>query len=301
MIFLISPIILNTVMQQGFLNSRDYRRIEQAIIFMSQHYAEGVSGAAVAAELGLSEFHFRRLFRGWAGIPPERFIRYLAKEHAVTLLKQSTPILGSSLEAGFSGPSRLTEALVAFDSLTPGEIASRGEGVQIIWGIGPSPFGDALVSFSARGVTELQFLPEALPPGSAYPGTLQHDLPRADLCRDDAGAAERLGQIFAPDRGGEKILLTGGTNFQVKIWEALLRIPAGTLASYTTLAAAAGSPRAVRAAGSAIGANRVAWLIPCHRVIRASGETGNYRWGIFRKQTMLAWEAARSRRTIRVP
>lgn len=274
------------------VHDRDYRRIETAIGLMQAGYSDGVDSRRIAAKLGLSEFHFRRLFREWAGIPPERFIRYLSKEHALQLIRESRSYLEASLAAGFSGPGRLAEASVVFDAMSPQEIRSGGEGLAVRIGSGITPFGEALIAESDRGIVDLRFT-------DGEQGPLEQEiragLPRARFIRDDRRAAELLTRAFAARRKGEMKLLVRGTNFQVKVWEALLRLPPGGVADYAELARAAGSPGAARAAGSALAANRIAWLIPCHRVIRAAGESGEYRWGIFRKRAMIGWEAVRFR------
>jgi AraC family transcriptional regulator, regulatory protein of adaptative response / methylated-DNA-[protein]-cysteine methyltransferase len=270
-------------------DSCNYRRIEKAIAMMQAGYSEGMDSAHVAAALNISEFHFRRIFRDWAGVPPERFIRYLSKEHALKLIRESRPLLEASLEAGLSGPGRLVESSIAFEAMTPGEIRSRGKGLEIRWGTGCTPFGEALIALTGRGILELTFLGDSV---REHLRPLEADFSRARFEQDQLSARDILERIFSPQADFRQPLLLRGTNFQIKVWEALLRIPAGGAVSYGDIAAAVGSPKAGRAVGSAVGANRIAYLIPCHRVIRAAGETGQYRWGIFRKQAMLARESA---------
>ena len=273
------------------LNLQDYRRIEAAISLMKEEYPRGIDSRTVAGHTGLSEFHFRRLFRRWAGIPPERFIRYLAKEHALKLIRESASYLESALEAGFSGPGRFAEACLSFEAMTPRELRSRGAGMTLRWGTGDTPFGRAILVTSERGITDLAFLEGEL---LEHPlGAVRGGLERADY-REDREMASRLFQrIFSESGGGDQVLHLRGTNFQIKVWEALLRLPFGGATDYGSIASALGTPGAARAVGSAVGANHVAWLIPCHRVIRRMGESGDYRWGAFRKQCMLAWEASR--------
>jgi AraC family transcriptional regulator of adaptative response/methylated-DNA-[protein]-cysteine methyltransferase len=256
---------------------------------MRAEYSGGIDSSRVAATLNMSEFHFRRVFRQWAGIPPERFVRYLSKEHALKLIRESRPLLEASLEAGLSGPGRLVESSVAFEAMTPGEIRSRGDGLRIRWGTGCTPFGEALIAVTARGIVELSFLDG---PVANHLRRLEEEFSRARFEHSPKAARDLLERIFSHSAEPGQSLLLRGTNFQIKVWEALLRLPAGHAVSYGDLAAAIGSPKASRAVGSAVAANRIAYLIPCHRVIRAAGETGEYRWGIFRKQAMLARESA---------
>jgi AraC family transcriptional regulator of adaptative response/methylated-DNA-[protein]-cysteine methyltransferase len=273
------------------INFRDYRRIESAISLMKEEYPGRIDSRTVAMHLGISEFHFRRLFRRWAGIPPERFIRYLAKEHALALIRDSASYLESSLEAGFSGPGRFAEACLSFEAMTPHELRTRGEGMVLRWGTGDTPFGRAVLVTSERGITDLAFLQDELleRPLEAVRGGLE----RANYTEDREMVSGLLHRIFSETDEKNQVLHLRGTNFQIKVWEALLRLPFGGATDYGSIAAALGNPGAARAVGSAVGKNHVAWLIPCHRVIRSIGESGDYRWGAFRKQCMLAWEAAR--------
>ncbi|WP_319560247.1 AraC family transcriptional regulator [Marispirochaeta sp.] len=200
------------------INHRDYRRIETAISIMKNHYSEGIDSSRIARDIGLSEYHFRRLFRRWAGIPPERFIRYLAKEHALRLIRESGSCLESSLEAGFSGPGRFAEACVSFEAMTPGEMRSGGKGMTLRWGTGDTPFGTAVLVASDRGITDLVFLDDEFlkRPLEAVRGGLE----KADYRKDQKTAAELLRSIFNGTGDGQ-LLHIRGTNFQIKVWEAL--------------------------------------------------------------------------------
>ena len=289
--------------------SRDYQRVEAAIRFLEEHAVEQPSLADVAAAVGLSEHHFHRLFRQWAGITPKRFLQLLTLEHAKRMLDASSSVLEASFRAGLSGPSRLHDLFVNMEGLTPGEHRTGGAGIRIRWGVAATPFGTAFVASTDRGVCHLSFLPvprrptggEGAEGGPAEGGAsgrapvdatvreLAERWPGAVLSRDDATAAAVLERVF----DGDGIPLeVRGTNFQVQVWQALLTIPSGVVASYEDVARGIGRPEAVRAVAGAVARNRVAWLIPCHRVIRKVGEAGGYRWGTVRKRAMLAWEAA---------
>ncbi|MDX1501868.1 MAG: methylated-DNA--[protein]-cysteine S-methyltransferase [Thermoanaerobaculia bacterium] len=265
----------------------DYERIRTAIEYIAAEAPRQPGLEEVAARLALSPFHCQRLFRRWAGVSPKRFLQVLTVEHAKRLLDDSASVLDAALETGLSGPGRLHDHFVTLEALSPGEYKRRGEGLAIRWGTTPSPFGDALLGATDRGVCALAFPPH----GDAGPAWLADQWPGADLVEDPAAVEPAAREIFG---GGRVRLFARGTNFQVQVWRALLRIPSGQVASYASVAQAVGRPRAVRAVGSAVGANRVAFLIPCHRVIRSAGGLGGYRWGTDRKRALLAWEAARA-------
>lgn len=269
----------------------DYARVERAIRFLGENAGRRPSLAEVARSAGLSPAHFQRLFRRWAGISPKRFLQFLAKEHAVEVLRRSSTVLDASWDAGLSGPGRLHDLLVNAEAATPGEVASGGRGVAVAWGFHPSPFGECLLGVTARGICHLSFV------GSggrrAALAELRRRWPRADLREDRPLAARTAERVFsAMLRPGLRLHLAG-TNFQLKVWEALLRIPPGAATTYGEVARRIGRPAAARAVAGAVGANPVAWLIPCHRVLRSVGTLGGYRWGVERKRAMLGWEAAR--------
>jgi AraC family transcriptional regulator of adaptative response/methylated-DNA-[protein]-cysteine methyltransferase len=272
--------------------TRDYQRIEQAIEFLARHAREQPRLERVAAQAGLSEFHFQRLFRRWAGISPKRFLQYLTAGRARELLQSTRSALDVSLESGLSGTGRLHDLMVAVHAATPGDIKSRGAGLGIDYGVHMSPFGECLIALTGRGICGVEFLGplrrrEALARLRAvWPAAKFREHPRAT-----AAVAQRLFNL-RPNRDAPLSLFVRGTNFQIKVWEALLRVPAGRVVSYEDLARAAGCPDATRAAASAVAQNAVAYLIPCHRVIRKSGLIGEYRWGSERKHALLAWESA---------
>ncbi len=276
------------------MSTMDYARIEKAILFLEGDFRRQPSLAEAAARVGLSEYHFQRLFRRWAGISPKRFLQYLTAEYARELLRQSRSTLEVAYDAGLSGPGRLHDLLVSVEAMTPGELKRGREGLSIRYGIHPSPFGDCLLALTERGICALAFLVDEGKEVAIE--ELRGRWPGAQLSEDGAATLPVVRQIFDLPRehGGPALSLhLKGTNFQLKVWEALLRIPPGSALSYEDVAAEVGTPRAARAVGSAVARNPVAFLIPCHRVIRRTGAFGEYRWGSARKKALLGWEAAR--------
>lgn len=276
---------------------RDYERVARAIEFLRRNAASQPDLTAVARHLHLSEHHFQRLFTRWAGVSPKRFVQYLTVEHAKSRLAATSGVLDASGAVGLSGPGRLHDLFVTLEAMSPGEYKAGGAGLAIRYGVHESPFGAALVAVTARGVCGLQFV-DGAGDGSER---LRRDWPGAELRQDPDGTAPVFERLFRPlssHSGRALALLVKGSNFQVKVWRALLELPLGSLATYGHVAGRIGAPGSARAVGTAIGANPVAWLIPCHRVIRESGALGGYRWGTGRKAAMLGWEAARSSATV---
>lgn len=274
-----------------------YARIERAIRFIEDNRLEQPSLDRVAAGVGMSAFHLQRVFTAWAGVSPKLFLRYVTLDHAREALTDARPVLDAALDVGLSGPGRLHDLFVTLEAATPGEVGAGGRGLDIRYGRHDGPFGRFLVAVTERGVCRIAFEQEGENPVEA----LADAWPNARLAEDEAHTWRIAGEALAHgiDGGDSPIRLWArGTNFQIKVWEALLRVPAGRLVSYGGLARAIGKPRASRAVGQAVGANPIAVLIPCHRAIRASGrfETG-YRWGSARKRALIAWEAARRERT----
>lgn len=275
----------------------DYDRIERAITFLDEHAREQPSLGRVATEVGLSESHLQRLFTRWAGISPKRFLQFQTVAHARALLAESRSLLDATYEAGLSSAGRLHDLFVTIDAVTPGEYKRAGDGLTIEWGAHETPFGECVVGVTSRGICGLNF---ALSDGTAGAlARLADTWEGARMIENPRATQPTVEQIFgvASAPRAPLALLVKGTNFQLKVWEALLRIPLGAVATYEDVAAAAGSPRAVRAVGSAVGQNPVSYLIPCHRVIRKTGAFGNYGGGIARKRAMLAWEAAKRENT----
>jgi AraC family transcriptional regulator of adaptative response/methylated-DNA-[protein]-cysteine methyltransferase len=276
---------------------RDYGRIERAIAFIEAHIDERPDLSALARAAGLSEFHFQRLFSRMVGISPKKYAQYLCKEAAKTLLAGSESVLDAALETGLSGPGRLHDLLVSCEAVTPGEYKSGGAGLAIDYGFHPSPFGEAMIALTARGICSLRFVADS--GRAAALAKLSEEWPRAAISLAPARTRVIARAIFSSAPGANRplSLYLRGTNFQVKVWEALLAVPTGRFATYEAIAARIGEPRAARAVGSAVGRNPVAFLIPCHRVIRKSGDLGGYRWGPGRKRLILAWESEKARRT----
>ncbi len=275
--------------------SDDYGRIEQAILYLETHYRRQPDLKEVADSISLSEYHFQRLFTHWVGISPKRFLQYLTKENAKQMLASSASLLDVTYETGLSSPGRLHDLFVKCEAVTPGEYKTGGEGLAISYGFHPSPFGECLVAVTGRGICHLAFVEHA--DRAAAVEALHKTWPSSDL-RQDAGRTRPLvDQIFARRPAGANsslTLLLHGTNFQIKVWEALLRIPAGSVTSYEGLARFIGRPEAVRAVANAVANNPIAYLIPCHRVLRKSGEMGGYRYGTARKRALLGWEMAQA-------
>jgi AraC family transcriptional regulator, regulatory protein of adaptative response / methylated-DNA-[protein]-cysteine methyltransferase len=270
----------------------DYERIAGIIEYLDAHYTEQPDLASLAGQIGLSPFHFHRLFTAWAGVTPKDFVQCLTLNHAKELLRKGASVLDSALEAGLSGPGRLHDLCITFEAVSPGELKSRGANSEIRYGIGPSPFGDWLVAENARGVCQISFVDKET--ASTVIEELHKQWSEAHIKRDDAVAARLADSVFHPAPPGTNRNLRGivrGTPFQVRVWRALLQIPTGTLVSYGKLAEQCGHPNAARAVGSAVGQNPLAFLIPCHRVIRETGIVGDYRWGRTRKRAIIGWEA----------
>jgi len=271
---------------------RDYRRVEAAIRFLDRHSDDPPNLDRVAEEIGLSPFHFQRLFQRWAGVSPKRFLQAAAAARVRQTLATSGSVLDAALTAGLSGPGRLHDLCVAVEAATPGEIRSGGSGLTIWWGLHPSPFGSCFVAFTERGVCRLAF-PDS-DEGDEILAALRLDWPKAKIIQDantTRSVPDGIMKSLSGDATAPLSVLVKGTNFQIQVWRALVAIPAGRVASYDRMATAVGCPRGARAVGGAVGANRVALLIPCHRVIRATGAVGQYRWGSERKRMLLAWEA----------
>ncbi len=273
-----------------------YARIERAIRFIEDNRLDQPGLDEIAAGVGMSPFHLQRVFTAWAGVSPKLFLRYVTLDHAREALTDARPVLDAALDVGLSGPGRLHDLSVTLEAATPGEIGAGGRGLDIRYGLHDGPFGRFLVAATERGVCRIAFEQE----GENPVGALAEAWPNARLVEDDARTWRIAGEALARgmDREASPIRLWArGTNFQINVWEALLRVPAGRLVSYGDIARAVGRPRASRAVGQAVGANPIAVLIPCHRAIRASGrfETG-YRWGSARKRALIAWEAARRER-----
>jgi AraC family transcriptional regulator of adaptative response/methylated-DNA-[protein]-cysteine methyltransferase len=273
----------------------DYQRIALVLRSLEEHHPEQPDPAALAEHLGLGLLHFQRLFSTWAGTTPEAFLHCLTLAQAREMLRRGERALDGSLASGLSGPGPRPGLHVTLETASPGALQSGGEGWTIAAGFAESPFGGCLVGEGPRGICSISFV--SSPDGRAEWAELQHDWPRARLERDDSLAARTAARIFTrPEQlspGPPLRAFAQGTPFQVRVWQALLRVPPGALVSYGHLAAAVGRPAAARAVGTAVGSNPLSYLVPCHRVIRASGALGEYHWGRLRKQALIAWECVR--------
>lgn len=271
--------------------AEDYGRIENAIRYIETHQKAQPSLPQIAAHVGLSDAHFQRLFTRWAGVSPKRFLQYLTMQHAKALLAASKSVLDTSYEAGLSSPGRLHDLFVTYEAMTPGEYKKLGSGLTIRYGFHKTPFGEAVCAVTERGICGLQFVE-----GNAQPvalASIQANWPKATFVADPAVTEPLMNQIFGTKPPSPKLpVLLKGTPFQLQVWQALLKIPAGAVVSYGDIAKLIGRETAVRAVGTAIGRNNIAYLIPCHRVIRQIGGLGGYRWGTARKRAMLGREVA---------
>ncbi|MEC8294472.1 MAG: bifunctional helix-turn-helix domain-containing protein/methylated-DNA--[protein]-cysteine S-methyltransferase [Pseudomonadota bacterium] len=244
----------------------------------------------LAAQLGMSPAHFQRIFSRWVGVSPKRYQQYLTLDHAKSLLRDHMTTLEVSHEVGLSGNSRLHDLFIRWEAMSPGEYARGGEGLTVYWGWYDSPFGLALVMGTEKGLCGLAFAAET--------GTepAMEDMlsrwPKATYVEDPMMLRPLVDAAFA--QSGQTALHMIGAPFQIKVWEALLRIPSGQVTTYSEIAQSIGNPKAVRAVGTAVGRNPVSWLIPCHRALRKSGALGGYHWGLPVKRALLAYEAARA-------
>lgn len=270
--------------------SEDYQRIAQAIQFIEQNVQQQPSLEEIAAAVHLSPYHFHRLFRRWAGVTPKQFLQFLTVDYAKTLLTESNSVLETSLATGLSGPGRLHDMFVTLEAVTPGEFKSGGSGLQIAYGFHPTPFGCCLLATTSRGICALNFVEEGSQ--SQALAQLVHTWPGATLVENSQQTGPLVAQIFSGQPPQQPFnVLVKGTNFQVKVWSALLKIPSGAVTSYGAVATCLAQPTASRAVANAIAHNPVGYLIPCHRVIRKAGAISNYRWGEERKRAILGWEA----------
>ena len=271
----------------------DYARIADAIRFIASQVERQPTLDEIAAHVHLSPFHFQRLFSRWAGVTPKRYLQVLTLERAKALLQESRPLLEVADTLGLSSGSRLYDHFVQLEAVTPGEYKQRGAGLVIDHGVHDTPFGQAFVALTPRGVCNFSFLDEKAP--EVPLAALAHNWPEAELREAPSRTQNVINTMFdgskAPDRPIS--LHVSGTNFQISVWRALLQIPPAKVVSYAQVANAVGNPKAARAVGLAVGANPVALMIPCHRVIQQNGKLGGYHWGEIRKQAIHAWEAAR--------
>ncbi len=275
--------------------SEDYARVRRAIAFITGHWRDQPDLEEIAADAGLSPAHFQRLFTRWAGLSPKEFVQAITLDHARSLLRGSASILDTALEVGLSGPGRLHDLFVDHEAMTPGDFKRRGAGLEIAWGFHPSPFGNALIMATRRGIAGLAFAD-----GAREEPAILEDMtrrwPAARYIQAPDRTAPSAARIFNPELWRKsdplKVVLIG-TDFEVRVWDALLKLPLGQAVTYSDLAAHVCSSRAARAVGSAVGRNPISFVVPCHRVLRKDGGLGGYHWGVTRKQAIIGWEAGR--------
>lgn len=281
-------------------NLLHYQLIETAINYLHEHANSQPTLEQLALHLAVSPFHLQRVFSDWAGISPKRFLQFLTKQHAHDLLRAQNDVLTTSITAGLSGPGRLHDLMVTCEAMTPGEIRAGGKGLTIHAGYAPSRLGKVFAATTERGICHLEFVDDA--PSEAME-RLRARWPNAEVQHNDAQAAsivsaaiEHVANAATPGTSRPLHLLLNGTNFQIQVWQALLNIPYGATSTYGQIGEALGRPNSQRAIGGAVGANALAVLIPCHRVIRGDGDLSGYRWGRARKAALLALESARGER-----
>lgn len=271
------------------LKNPRYALMAQALKLLETRRDPPPSLEDLSAALGLSPHHFQREFSRWVGVSPKKYVQYLTMDHARRLLTERFTVLDATYEAGLSSPGRLHDLFLRWEAMTPGDYARRGQGLTIRWGWFDSPFGPALAMGTDRGLCGLAFAAETGP--DAAMDDLRNRWPAAGYVEDPSHLTPWIDEAF----GGARPPVTAiGAPFQIKVWEALLAIPSGSVTTYGEIARAIGQPRAVRAVGTAVGRNPLSWLIPCHRALRATGELGGYHWGLPVKRAMLAWESARA-------
>lgn len=270
----------------------DYERVANVIRFLDRHHTDQPDLNQLADTAGLSPFHFHRLFSSWAGVTPKDFLQCLTIEHVKQLLLDGRNVFDVALDAGLSGPGRLHDLCVTLEAASPGEMKNGGAGIQIDYGFAETPFGQALIAETKRGICHLSFVDVG--GRDRVHNLLTSDWPNAKLNRNDSRIAELSEAIFISTAKSTARrpfrAFVRGTPFQIQVWRALLRIPTGSLTTYSRLAEAIGNSKAARAVGSAVGANPISFIIPCHRVIRETGALGNYGGGRIRKQVMVGWE-----------
>ncbi|KOP24212.1 6-O-methylguanine DNA methyltransferase [Hapalosiphon sp. MRB220] len=285
---------MRTLTESTTYDVETYERIAKAIAFMRQNHLNQPDLKTIAEHVNLSEYHFQRLFTKWAGISPKRFSQYLTIEYAKSKITETKNLLDLTVEAGLSSPGRLHDLFVKLEAMSPGEFKAGGAGLQIRYGVHETLFGYCLIATTARGICNLYFLDKT--DEKTAEDYLRIKWTNAEIIRDQQMTEEISDRIFNPfaDHRSSLVLHVKGTNFQIQVWRALLKIPFAGITTYQGLAASIGRPTAARAIGNAIGSNPVGYLIPCHRVIRESGAMGGYRWGLERKTVILGWEASRN-------
>ena len=278
--------------ESPLLNAGDYARIEQAIVYLHQHFRDQPSLETIASQVDLSPAHFNRLFSRWAGVTPKQFVQRLTLDAAKQPLAEAHSVMRAALDAGLSGPGRLHDLFINLEAITPGEFKSKGEGLRINIGVADSPFGPCSLVWNERGLMQLDFVDCVT--AEQRVSLLTEQWPAATWSRDDAGATKYMNDLWQWHQRPQQALRVQvrGTNFQLQVWRALLKLGHTGFTHYGELATQINLPKAARAIGNAVGANPIPWLIPCHRVLRANGGLGGYSGGLERKKVILAWEYA---------
>lgn len=272
--------------------SRAYGTIARAIEYLSRPGPEGADIAGLAHALSMSERALTDLFRRWCGLTPKTFAQAVALDHARKLLREKASVLDATFEVGLSGPSRLHDLFVTYDAVPPGIYRAGGAGLDMVWGVAPSPFGLAVIILTQYGVAGLAFA-DAGKELDAFED-LARRWPNAAYRRDDAAVVPTAQRIFDPSRWDPTQpvrLVMIGSDFEIKVWETLLKVPAGAAATYGEIASAVGRPNAARAIGRAVGRNPISFVVPCHRIVGSGGALTGYHWGLVRKRAILGWEA----------
>jgi len=273
--------------------SQKFAIISRALYWLVEHRHAQPSLKQMSTEFGISEFHLQRVFQDMVGVSPKQFVKHLSKEEAISRLKLGQTVLDTALDLGLSGPGRLHDLLLTTEAITPGQARRSGLGVTMNYGFGDTPFGDALIAWTSRGISFLGFC--RLHGRQHSLADLRGQWAKLNLVEHTDRAGNYLDQVFDHNQGDPLKIWLRGSPFQLKVWAALLKIPPTSHCTYGQIAHHLGNPRASRAVGTAIGRNPVSWLIPCHRVITSMATLGGYRWGIETKQAMIGLEGCRAR------
>lgn len=286
---------MTTTMNENHIN---YARIEQAILYLEKNFQRQPDLDEVAEKVHLSPFHFQRIFTDWAGISPKRFLQYITVDYLKEKLDQSKNLVEAAEDAGLSSQSRVYDLFTTLEAVTPQEYKQHGAGIRIEYGIHGTPFGACLIGVTDRGICWLSFLQTDEDPRREIELMKEHWHNSTFHQGQDltSGFAKKIFDQNISGNGEKLHVFVKGTNFQLKVWEALLKIPMGEVTTYQNIATSIQSPRAMQAVGSAVGSNHIAYLIPCHRVIRKDGILGEYRWSSARKKSIIGWEMARHER-----
>ena len=278
---------------QTFTPADDYETVRAAIAYISESGAEDLDLPRFSRSLGMTERQLTDLFRRWCGLSPKTFAQAVALNHAKQLLADKTSVLSTTYEVGLSSTSRLHDLFVTYEAMPPGAFRQKGEGLEMTWGVAPSPFGTAVLVVTEYGLAGLGFADAQMSVDDAFED-LRLRWPNANYTRDDGKVAPLAARIFDPARWNAeapvKVVLIG-TDFEVKVWETLLEIPVGKATTYQTVAEHIGKPTASRAVGAAVGKNPISFVVPCHRVVGSTGALTGYHWGVPRKRAILGWEA----------